>query len=72
MPLIADLMKKIKGSGTEYDYSYDPESQNYSLTGQSTIPAKKKGGTVQANKSRGYRTSADGIAKKGKTRGRFV
>lgn len=71
MPLVADLMKKIKGSGTEYDYSYDPASQNYSLTGQQPV-AKKKGGTIESNKSRGYRTSADGIAKKGKTRGRFV
>ena len=70
MPLIADLMKKVKG-GTEYDYSYDPASQNYSLTGQQPV-AKKNGGAIESNKSRGYRTSADGIAKKGKTRGRFV
>lgn len=69
--LVADLLKK-KGAGTEYDYSYDPASQGYSLTGQSAIPAKKKGGTVEANKSRGYRTAADGITQRGKTRGRFV
>ena len=69
--LVADLMKKVKGGGTEYNYDYDPQTQNYTLTGQEPV-AKKKGGTVKANKSRGFRVSADGIAKKGKTRGRFV
>ena len=68
--LIADLFKK-KTAGTEYSYSYDPESQGYSLTNQQPV-AKKKGGTVEANKSRGYRTAADGITQRGKTRGRFV
>lgn len=61
MNALADLLQKMREDGQT------PESQAYTLTGQKQAPAMKKGGKVSSASKR-----ADGIAQKGKTRGKIV
>lgn len=78
MGLFAELPEKIaelirgKKEGAAPKYTYDANSQKYSTSSAPTdgtpAPAQmKKGGKVSSASSR-----ADGIATKGKTKGRFV
>jgi hypothetical protein len=64
MKLIEQLQKATQQAVGEsgLEYNYDPESQKYTQK-------MKKGGKVKAG---GYVRSADGVAQRGKTKGRFV
>lgn len=61
MNSLADLLQKMREDGKT------PEGQTFGLTGQKQAPAMKKGGTVSSASKR-----ADGIAQRGKTRGKIV
>ena len=61
MNALADLLQKMREEGKT------PEGQPFTLAGQKQAPAMKKGGKVSSASQR-----ADGIAQRGKTRGRFV
>ena len=67
--VIKRLMGKLMGSlgkSDQYQYSYNPEDQSYTQTGG---PGMKKGGKVKMSTAS---KRADGIAIKGKTKGRIV
>ena len=61
------IMSKMIGlSGDRYQYSYNPQDQTYE---QLSGPRMKKGGKVKMSSAS---KRADGIATKGKTKGRIV
>ena len=67
--VIKRLMGKLKemtGNSDQYQYSYNPEDQSYA---QTSGPGMKKGGKVKMSSAS---KRADGIAQRGKTKGKMV
>jgi hypothetical protein len=63
--LMGELMGSL-GKSDQYQYSYNPEDQSYTQTGG---PGMKKGGKVKMSTAS---KRADGVAQRGKTKGRMV
>lgn len=60
------ILGKDKNSSNEYQYSFNPQNQSYT---QTKGPGMKKGGRVKMSPAS---KRADGIAMRGKTKGRIV
>ena len=65
MQAIRNFMARLSGRSQDsgYKFDYDPNTQTYN---QTAGPGMKKGGKVSASKR------GDGIAQRGKTKGRMI
>jgi hypothetical protein len=67
-----NLMTNVDSMANTINYGEPTSSGSVQPVGFNAIAEMKKGGIVKKKKLGGYVKAADGIAKKGKTKGRFV
>jgi len=67
-----DLMSNVDNMANTINYGEPTSSGAVQPIGFNAIAEMKKGGMVKKKKLGGYVKAADGIATKGKTKGRFV
>ena len=66
------LMNEVDGMANTINYGTTTPGGTTEPLGFTAVSGMKKGGKVKAYKGGGYRKVADGIASKGKTKGRMV